>query len=74
MEENTSNNVSVDIGLEDLRETTEINTYFETQIENQEKIILLQQKNFTICSAILYIFCLFFIYIFTRNMTKRGGH
>lgn len=74
MQENTTNEIPIDKGLEDLQENTEINTYLELQIDNQEKIINNQQRLFTVNSAILYILCLLFIYYFCRNMTKGRGY
>lgn len=74
MQENTTNEIPIDEGLEDLQENTEINTYLELQIDNQEKIINNQQRIFTVNSAILYILCLIFIYYFCRNMTKVRGY
>lgn len=73
MKENTTNEISINKELEDIQETTGINTYLEISVENQSTIINNQQRIFTANIAILYICCLFFLYIFVRNMTNRKG-
>ena len=70
MEENYPNDISLD---EDVDNSNCINTYLEISTENLSTIINNQQRIFTANIAILYICCLFFLYIFTRNMTNRKG-
>lgn len=47
-------------------------TYFQTLITNTESIINLQNSIITGLSIIIFLFVLYFLYTFIRNMIKGG--
>lgn len=45
-------------------------SYFQTLITNTETIIQNQNNLFTVITVFLFIFTIFFVYLFIRNMIK----
>ncbi len=47
-------------------------SYFQTIVSNTDTIITLQNSIITGLSVIIFLFVLYFLYIFIRNMIKGG--
>lgn len=48
--------------------------YFSTLISNSNSIINNQENILTLLSVLIFVFVIFFLYIFMRNMISGGEH